>query len=66
VLVSDGVLDALDEQRQRYGLSGIERTMRAFKGSSAEDFIDCVRRDLEAYDSGPRGDRTLLAILVQG
>jgi serine phosphatase RsbU (regulator of sigma subunit) len=66
VLVSDGVLDALDERRQRYGLSGIERTMRAFKGSSAEDFIDCVRRDLEAYDSGPRGDRTLLAILVQG
>jgi serine phosphatase RsbU (regulator of sigma subunit) len=66
LLASDGVLDALDEQRRHYGFAGLERALRELDGGTAQDLIDHVRRDLDQYASGPRGDRTVVVLQAKG
>jgi sigma-B regulation protein RsbU (phosphoserine phosphatase) len=66
LLVSDGVLDALDERRHRYGFAGLERALRELDCGTARDLIDHVRRDLDQYASGPRGDRTVVVLQAKG
>jgi serine phosphatase RsbU (regulator of sigma subunit) len=64
VLASDGVLDALSDDRQRYRLDGLEKTVRARGGGSAASLIETVVGELGSYSAGIRGDRTLLVIRV--
>ena len=66
VLASDGVLDALDAERRRYGLEGVERALRELDGGAPDDLIARVRRDLERHATGPRRDRTVLVIRATG
>lgn len=54
VLVSTGVLDALDVQRHRYGLAGLEQALQALDHGTARDLIARVCSDLSRYTSGPR------------
>jgi serine phosphatase RsbU (regulator of sigma subunit) len=62
VLASDGVVDALNAARMRYGLSGLERVVLENPSATAAELIDCIRSDLTSYATGPRGDRTLVVI----
>ncbi len=65
VLASDGVLDALSDDRQRYQLDGLEKTIRASGAGNAASLIETVVADLGHYSAGIRGDRTLLVIRVE-
>jgi serine phosphatase RsbU (regulator of sigma subunit) len=64
VLASDGVLDALSDDRQRYRLDGLERALRASGAGDAAALIETVVADLGGYSAGIRGDRTLLVIRI--
>lgn len=59
VIASDGILDAIDEARQRFGVDGLVRSITAVP---CENVMNRVREDLESYAVGVRHDRTLLLI----
>jgi serine phosphatase RsbU (regulator of sigma subunit) len=64
VLASDGILDALDSRRGRFGLGGLEQACRELEDFSAAALVDKVRALLAGYPPTPSGDRTLLVIRV--
>ena len=64
VLASDGVLDAISSERERYRLEGLERAVRENDQVSAASLVDKVVKDLSDYAAGVRGDRTLLVLRI--
>ncbi|WP_432695241.1 SpoIIE family protein phosphatase [Marinobacterium sp. YM272] len=62
MIALDGVVDALNDERQRYGIAGLEFALRELGPGTAENLVTRVRNDLERYSSGPLGDRTLLVL----
>ncbi|MGI9330581.1 MAG: PP2C family protein-serine/threonine phosphatase [Gammaproteobacteria bacterium] len=60
VLVSDGVLDALNVERSQYGSKGVAWTMEQLGETHPVDVIKCLRRDLEIYTKGDAGDQTIV------
>jgi serine phosphatase RsbU (regulator of sigma subunit) len=59
VVASDGILDAMNAERQRFGIDGLTRSVTT---ASAAGVTARVREDLEAFDVGVRGDCTLIVI----
>ena len=64
MLASDGVLDAISSERERYRLEGLERAVRENDQVSAASLVDKVVKDLSDYAAGVRGDRTLLVLRI--
>lgn len=62
VVALDGIVDALNDNRQQFGLSGLELALQELGAGTAQDLIIRVRQGLEQYTSGPAGDRTLLVL----
>jgi serine phosphatase RsbU (regulator of sigma subunit) len=59
VIASDGILDAIDASRQRFGIDGLVRAVTASDGDAVSGR---VRKALASYAGGMRGDRTLVVI----
>lgn len=65
-VVSDGVLDALAADRQRYGESCLSSRFGASSGKTPDEIIAGIREDLTGFDTGPRRDRTVIVIRARG
>lgn len=64
VLASDGVLDAMESQRSRFGVTGLERQIRELGDGTAADLVAGISNRLQEYPATPSGDRTLVVIRV--
>ena len=66
VLASNGVLDALNPERRRFGFEGVECALRGLDGGTADDLIARLTRGLAEYSTGPCRDRTLIVLQATG
>ena len=66
VLASNGILDALNRERQRFGLEGVECALQGLDGGSPGDLIARLRQDLAGYSTGSCSDRTLIVLQATG
>jgi serine phosphatase RsbU (regulator of sigma subunit) len=64
LLVTDGILEATDEQGAELGLDGFARMSRALRGREPAQFCSALLGEVEIRDAGrpPTDDRTLLAV----
>ena len=68
-VVTDGVTEAMNAAQGLYGSARLEALLRALRtGTSADELVDAVRRDVEAFVEGaePSDDLTLLAVRWHG
>jgi len=64
VMVSDGVLDALNTERSQYGIKGIIRALQELGDGDAEVLIRRIQQDLAIYNKRADCDRTLVVVRV--
>ena len=65
LIYSDGVTEAMNTEREEYGLDRFAAVLRRNATAPAGDLLDAVIRDIEAFagDAAPSDDITLLAII---
>lgn len=64
VLASDGVIDALNAERGRFGLGGIEQVLVESANESPDEIITRITSALADCAATPSGDRTLVVVRV--
>ncbi len=65
VLASDGVVDALDDEQQRFGEAGLARVIGS-GAASATETLDALRDALHGYAADTARDRTALCVVRRG
>lgn len=63
VLVTDGVSEAENADRQEYGLERVGNVCRARIQASAQELSAAILRDVDAYRSGPMADDTTVMVV---
>jgi ligand-binding sensor domain-containing protein/serine phosphatase RsbU (regulator of sigma subunit) len=66
ILVSDGIIEAMNEQKALFGFDRMEQTVAAGPTGSAAAMLDHLRMAIEHFTNGhePHDDLTILAIQV--
>jgi phosphoserine phosphatase RsbU/P len=64
LLYTDGVSEAMDAESAEFGEDRIERHMREGAGLSAEELLDRIAADVDAFTQGlPQGDDITMLVL---
>jgi phosphoserine phosphatase RsbU/P len=66
LLYSDGITDQLDSRQEEYGRNRLNNILKSVCKQSAEQIVDAVLADLDAFSAGAPAfdDQTLIAIRV--
>ena len=64
LVVSNGVLDALSRQRERFGMPRLSRLLLDHRGLAAADLLGLIDREIAAFTGSAEvpADRTMLLI----
>ena len=57
ILYTDGVTEAFNEQKQQFGESGLEKTLKSVPGAGSEEIIEAIKEDVSEFSGNePQSD----------